>query len=243
MKGAVLIIGSLYWDIHQGKHLNVRKNWRTNHLQMNNCINVSVPIRYGRTSGKGEKKIYTMVFSNSLQLNQLWGRAYVVPLKFDINEYRDLYEQAKYLSKAEGAKDTHMVKRSNGEVWCVIGVLFNPRLDVVRKQDILDRFQQQLDAEQLGEVYNDFCIPKESSILSRQGEILIDWPPPVNPKDKAALDALDFIIATCPKQNLRSYPDAAAIKSLVLNDVRNYFYNNVASGITTYQDREIMEAK
>jgi hypothetical protein len=242
MKGAVLIIGSLYWDFHQGRHLNVRENWRNNHLQMNNRIRVSVPIRYGRTSGKDQKKVYTMVFSHSLQLNNLWGTAYAVPFKLDINDYQSLYEQAKYLSEAEGAKDSFMVKRSDGDIWCVIGIMFNPHLDEAGKQEILEKFQQQLDSEHLGEVYNDFCIFRETSILSRQGEILINWPGAVNPKDKGALDALDFILATCPKQNLEAYPDAASIKALVLQDNRNYFYQNTANGITTFQDREIVEA-
>src|SRR5262245_53888890 len=140
MKGGVLIIGSLYWDIDQGKHLNVRENWRTNHLQFNNRIHVKAPIRYGRTSGKEEKKVYTMVFSHSTEAEEHWGTAYVVPFKLDISDFEGLYEQAKYLSEAEGANDTNMVKRSEGTIWCVIGVLFNPKFDAGQKQDILNRF-------------------------------------------------------------------------------------------------------
>jgi len=34
MKGGVLIIGSLLWDAHQGKHLNARKNWRSKRLKI-----------------------------------------------------------------------------------------------------------------------------------------------------------------------------------------------------------------
>jgi len=170
------------------------------------------------------------------------GTAYAAPFRLDINNFAELYEQAKYLSEAEGANDTNMVKRSDGTVWCVIGILFNPTFDPGRKQEILDRFQQQLDAENMDDIYNSFCIPKESSILSRQGEILINWLTTTNPKHQAALDQLDFIIATCPRQNLEVYPNAAAIKTLVLKDERNYFCNNVASGITTFQDREIINA-
>lgn len=240
MKGAVLIIGSLYWDIHQGKHLNVRLNWRNNHLQMNNRILTKVPIRYGRTSGSGYKKVYTMVFSAGLKANQ-WGTAYTIPFKLDINNYADLHEQTKYLSYAEGADDTKVVK--GDKKWCVIGILFNPQFDPAQKLTILNQYQQQLEVENLGNVYSEFCIAPEPSILSQQGEILIPWPVAINPKHQAMLDKLDFIIATCPRQNITAYPDAATIKSLVLRDERDYFYNNIASGITTYQDREIVEEK
>jgi hypothetical protein len=125
----------------------------------------------------------------------------------------------------------------------VIGILFNPHFDAEQKQAILDKYQQQLNAENLGNEFTRFCIASESSILSKQGEILIQWPATTNPERQKALDKLDFIIATCPKQNLDVYPDAEAIKALVLKDDRNYFYNNVAHGISTYQDRQIVETK
>ncbi|MDX1954708.1 MAG: hypothetical protein SFU20_04190 [Chitinophagaceae bacterium] len=239
MKGGVLIIGSLFWDIHQNKHQNVRLNWRNNHLQMNNRIHVRVPIWYGRTSGKDEKKVYTMVFSAVLLANQ-WGTAYVVPFKLETYNYTDVYHQAKYLSYAEGADDTHVVKGDNK--WCVIGILFNPKFDAAQKLAILNQYEQQLEAENLGDVYSRFCIAPEPSILSKLGEIMIPWPLATNTKIQPALDKLDFIIATCPRQNIAAYPDATAIKALVSRDERDYFYNNVANGITTYQDREILEA-
>jgi hypothetical protein len=236
MKGGVLIIGSLLWDKHQGKHLNARQNWRTKRLNFNKRIHVFAPIRYGRTSNG----IYTMVFSKSAEINNNWGTIYFVPFKKEIDSFNGIYNQAQYLSNAEGAKDMKLVKGID-EKWCVIGILFNPNFDNERKMALLNSFQQKLNEEDLNDEYTKFCIPPEVSILSAQGEINIKWPKPTNPKNQEELKSFDFMIATCPKQNITTYPDAATIRAAIPNDGRDYFYKNIANGITTFQDREIMK--
>ncbi|MEP7372252.1 MAG: hypothetical protein ABI675_02615 [Chitinophagaceae bacterium] len=238
MKGGVLIIGSLLWDKHQGKHLNARQNWRNKRLEFNKRIHAFAPIRYGRKSGKG---VYTMVFSKLVEINDNWGTVYFVPFKKAINTFQGIFNQARYLSNAEGAEDKNLVK-GNGEKWCVIGILFNPTFNKESKMLLLNKFQQKLNEENLNEEYLKFCIPPEVSILSFQGEININWPKASNPKNQEELNSYDFIIATCPKQNIESYPDPATIKAAVLNDKRNYFYNNLLNGITTFQDREIISS-
>ena len=238
MKGGVLIIGSLLWDKHQGKYLNVRQNWRTKRLNFNKRIHVFAPIRYGRTSNG----IYTMVFSKLAEINNNLGTIYFVPFKKEINSFNGIYNQAKYLSNAEGARDMKLVKGTN-EVWCVIGILFNPNFDNERKTALLNSFQQKLEEENLNDEYTKFCISPEVSILSAQGEINIKWPKTTNPKIQEELNSFDFMIATCPLQNIESYPDAATIKAAIPNDVRDYFYRNISNGITTFQDREIMSLK
>ena len=235
MKGGVLIIGSLLWDKHQGKHLNVRKNWRTKRLSFKKRIHVFAPVRYGRTS----KGIYTMAFSKLAEVNNKLGTIYFVPFKKEINSFNGIYKQAKYLSNAEGAMDMKLVK-GNDEKWCVIGILFNSNFDKERKIALLKSYQQKLDAENLNNEYSKFCIPPEASILSPQGEIKIKWPKTTNQKDQEELNTFDFMIATCPQQNIAAYPDAATIRAAIPNDIRNYFYNNISNGITTFQDREIM---
>ena len=65
IKCAVLIIGSLFWDLHQGDQDDLRKNWRRDRLSMKDKLHVKVPIRYGRLSEKNNEKQYTMVFSQS----------------------------------------------------------------------------------------------------------------------------------------------------------------------------------
>ncbi len=239
MKGGVLIIGSLLWDQHQEKNLNARKNWRAKRLKFNKRIHVFAPIRYGRISGKG---VYTMVFSELAEINNNWGTIYFVPFKKEINSFQGIFNQARYLSNAEGADDKNLVK-GNGKKWCVIGILFNPTFDKERKMILLNKFQQKLNEENLNDEYSKFCISPEVSILSPQGEININWPKATNPKNQEGLNLYDFIIATCPQQNLESYPDAATIKTAVLNDARNYFYNNILNGITTFQDREIISSE
>lgn len=237
MKVGVLIIGSLYWDLHQGEHLNVRKKWRDERLEMDKRIHVRCPIRYGRKSGEG---VYTMVFSQLIEASQQWGTAYVVPCHSAIDNFEALLNETENMSYAEGVNDRKLVKGVENK-WCVMGILFNPSFDEVEKKKLLDPYQLILEAQGLGEVHEKFCIAPEHSILSAQGEILIQWPQPIDPEKQAALDQLDFIIATCPRQNLRAYPDAVSIKAEVRNDLRKYFYNNIANGITTQQDRKIVE--
>jgi hypothetical protein len=237
MKGGVLIIGSLFWDIHQGKHLNARQNWRSKRLKFSNRIHVFAPIRYGRKSGKN---VYTMVFSKLAEINNNWGTAYFVPFKKEINSFQGIINQAKYLSNAEGADDNNLVK-GNGAKWCAIGIIFNPKFDKQKKVELLNSYQLKLNEENFNTEYSKFCIPNEISILSNQGEININWPKAVNLKNEKELNNFDFIIATCPQQNLKTYPDAKTVKDAALNDGRNYFYHNILHGITTFQDREIMK--
>jgi hypothetical protein len=238
MKGGVLIIGSLNWDIHQKKDDNVRQDWKANHLRYDDKIKVAAPIRYGRISGRG---VYTMVFSKSLEENAMLGTAYVAPFNNEIENFEALDTQAGNLSYAEGTDDRKLVK-GNDEVWCVIGILFNPRFNLSQKELLLNKFQQKLEAENLNDVYTQFHLPCESSVLSPQGEMLIRWPQTSNIAEQVILDELDFVIATCPKPNLPAYPDAVTIKKAADTDKRKYFYNNREHGITTYQDDEIMRA-
>jgi len=237
MKSGILIIGSLLWDKNQGSHINLRQKWRNKRLQMNKKIHVFAPIRYGRKSNGS----YTMVFSKQAELDDNYGTAYFVPFKNSINSFTGLKNQAEYLSNAEGANDKKFVK-GNKEKWCVIGILFNPNFDNEKKQRIITLFQQKLNSDGLGNEYTKFCIPNEPSILTNQGELDINWLNAVNPKDQKELNTYDFIIAACPQQNEKSYPTPDSIREGVLIDIRDYFYSNIRSGITTYQDRGIINS-
>ena len=181
-----------------------------------------------------------MVFSKSAAINNQWGTIYFVPFKNEIENFKGIYNQAQYLSNAEGAKDKKLVK--GDEKWRIIGILFNPEFDQERKTALLNLFEQKLNKENLSDEYSKFCIAPEASILSAQGEININWPTATNQKKQDELHSFDFMIATCPKQNIDKYLDASAIKVAIANDNRNYFYNNISNGITTFQDREIMNS-
>lgn len=102
------------------------------------------------------------------------------------------------MSRAEGGKDVNLVK-GNQDKWCIIGILFNPIFDPKKKENLLKALERILNAQGLEYEYSRFCIPPETSILSNRGEININWPKTIDPKEQASLDNTDFILATCPK--------------------------------------------
>ena len=79
MNVGILVIGPLYWDN------NDRKAWRTVHLNMNEKIQVKVPIKYGRKS-KTRGDTYTMILNNSVKM----GKAVVIPCINPIENVEDL---------------------------------------------------------------------------------------------------------------------------------------------------------
>jgi hypothetical protein len=236
MKGGVVIIGSLFWDPHQGENKNLRKNWRSKRLNMNEAIHIITPIRYGRESNK----ILTMVFSKQAELNSELGTAYLIPFKNrNITGFRGISNQVEYLSEAEGCKDRKFVK-GDKKIWCVIGILFNPKFDAEKKEKLLLSFQSRLNDDGLGNIHNRICIPPEPSIISSFGEINMNWIKSINTNEQDKVDEFDFIIATCTVPNISAYPTSKDFYEALENDTRKYFFNNLKSGITTFQDREII---
>lgn len=238
MIGGVLIIGSLFWDKDQGKYINLRADWRKKRLLYDKRIHLFAPIRYGRVSDDG---VYTMVFSKEAADQNNFGTAYFLPFKKEIKTFSGLNKEAEQLSNAEGGKDVNLVK-GNDDKWCIIGILFNPKFDLKQREKLLKRFEKKLNAQGLGNEHSTFCVPPESSILTNRGEINISWPKTTNPNDQTSLDGFDLILATCPKQNVESYPDHLAIKAGALKNERKYFFNNIRKGITTFQDLDILHS-
>jgi len=237
MKAGVLIIGSLLWDNDQGDNKDHRKKWRLERLLAEEKIHVFAPIRYGRESDG----VYTMVFSKETVANNEWGTAYVLPCKKTIETFRDLKLEAEQLSNAEGAKDSKLVKGGKSEKWCIIGIIFNPSFEQTLKEQFLNEYVELLNDHGISEEFKKFCIGQETSILKVNGEIDIEWPKAIDPDQQKSLNSFDFIIATCPQQNLTAYPAAEAIANGVLKHTRKYFFNNIANGITTFQDRAISD--
>src|ERR1039458_5547971 len=64
VKGAVMLLGSLYWEgnepLRDGEKGELRKKWREDHLHMHTCRDIRVPIRYGRRS-KSRNSQFTIV--------------------------------------------------------------------------------------------------------------------------------------------------------------------------------------
>jgi hypothetical protein len=74
-----------------------------------------------------------MIFSGKL------GTAFFVPFKNkNISYFQGVLKQAQFLSEAEGKGDQKIVK-GNTEKWCTIGILFNPAIDINKKDYILSK--------------------------------------------------------------------------------------------------------
>ena len=230
LNGGVLIIGSLYWQDHKDKiGDDIRKSWRSKNLNINKSVDTSVPIKYGRFSGTKAKgnQTYTMVFDNSLDESQ-YGNAKIVPLINQIISIEQLIGITKELSGIEGGNQNFI--KGDDEVWCICSILFNPKIDQSQKEDILNKWEENL-KDNTGR-YRTFARQSSLYNVSLKGELLINWP--------SNAENIDFLIATYTKPKARNGIEkitAEEIASYVEN--RPYFWPNIKHGITTYQDDEI----
>jgi hypothetical protein len=184
-----------------------------------------------------------MVFSKDVEIKNQMGTAFIIPCKKEIKSFKGLFYQAQYLSEAEGSNDKKLVKGENDK-WCTIGLLFNPNFNQLNKNDILIRWERKLIEDGIGNDYQNYRVGnKEYTILSSQGEILINWLKALDSRNQAIIDKFDIIIATCTKPSEPRYPDAVLIKENSIIDKRKYFFNNIRNGISTFQDRDVIIQK
>jgi len=238
IKGGALIIGSLLWQDHlENKNEdNIRKLWRDRHLLISHKIMVKTPIRYGRLSNSD---IYTMTFSNSVAKNKM-GTGYFVPFQqTPIATFNDLVNQSKEISVAEGMKGKFIKKTKVGEIWCVLGILINPKtVDIDKAKAIYKEWKKILDNEG-GFNSKDFKQGREKSCFDSSGKLNFDWPKALDKRDEEILNSYDFIIATGTKPT--KYPNVDELEAKVQADkTRYYFIENYKSGITTFQDFEVI---
>jgi len=225
LRGGVIIIGSLLWDDDQ------REIWRTESLDVETKIATALRIRYGRESPT-RKHTYTMIFSNHPTTRL--GNGYVVSLKRKIENREMLKDEAVALAEAEGlwndaarflSKDWGAVRllvnkdRSNASeisrIWA--GVFHECRCDESQR-----RFD-----------YSQFGIIGEVPIIDADGLMQIDWTPEMN--------GFDFLLATPTAPNPRKPLTPKAIaKKMFESNYTEYFDNNVANNIRTFQDEEIL---
>jgi len=234
IKGGALIIGSLLWQDHlvNKKKDNIRKLWRDKHLIVAHKIMVKAPIRYGRLSNED---IYTMTFSNSVAKNKM-GTGYFIPFqKTPIATLNDLINQSKEVSVAEGMKGQFIKKTSTGEIWCILGILINPKnVDTEKAKAIYGAWEKIISAEG-GFNPMDFKQGKEKPCLKTNGKLNFEWPNAFDKRNEDILNSYDFIIATGTKPT--NYPNSDELKAKVQTDkTRYYFIENYKSGITTFQD-------
>ncbi len=238
LKGGVLIIGSLFWDEEEK-----RLNWRNTRLVQDNAIHVKAPIRYGRLSSKN---IYTMVFSNEVGGEKL-GNAYLGPFKNNpVTSLSHINTEAIWLAKAEGMKKAFISCDKDGKPWCVIGILFNEnKIKSDDRKKIIEWWHTQLMIDDDYEKFRieDFRHGHEEPSIQKNGLLNFPWMTALRPEDKEPLDDYDFVIATATVPTGEKYPDAEELSDLVKADLtRKYFYHNVESGITTFQDDEIRKS-
>jgi hypothetical protein len=226
LHSGILIIGSLLWDLD-------RQQWRDERLNVNQSELVSVPIRYGRLSGKRRGHTYTMVFSRSAPM----GHARVVRLSRTITSAEDLETEALHLWEAEElAKDTGRIANKR---WGCVALLRNPGREI--PEQLLRGWGRRVEREEgYGNVRQ---TADEGTLISKEGMLQIDWPRCVN--DGAPVD-LDLLLVTANDPTLNgnppSYPTVETIVSAwntAAPEHAEYFWKNIDNGITTFQDDEI----
>ncbi len=225
LKCGVIIIGSLLWQNHlDNEGDDMRLNWRTSHLKVEDKIPVKVPIRYGRKSRAG----MTMVFSNRMMRRN--GFAYVVPIREKINNSNELLCECIALSKAEGMKGNFVTD------WGVLAHLLNNSIiETSARKEISKLFKQQKNQEfNVGE----YKVGKERSCVTQSLKLNINWVAPIFSSDKSKIDEFHLLLATATKP-MATIPTFEEIADAVKSDRRNYFINNVSHGIITHDDFEI----
>lgn len=227
LRAGVLIIGSLLWDLENG-----RPAWRDARLDMASVQAVTAPIRYGRKA-RTRGNSFTMVFSRMCPA----GAAKLVPCSNKISTLQDLVTEAEYLWKAEqpGAK-SHRI----ASTWGCVAVLCHPERKL--PDAILHGWANRVAAEhRYGNVPQ---AEAEGCLVSAHGSLSIDWPRLV---EGGAPVQLDILLVTANHPDLdgtpRCYPSventARAWNSA--GSHAEYFWKNTDSGIRTFQDEEIRE--
>ena len=227
-KGGVIIIGSLIWD-----HTSIRDKWLKVAFK-NSKVRVKTPvkIRYGRES-ETRSNTYSMILSNHTTTQ--FGEAFILEFKVPIMNFETLETQAYYLANAEGiCKD--ISRPTLNANWGTVGILLNPSIEAKDKPNaylIINRWKQ------LYEQYKnfdpaDYIIDKnEHPVIDKIGILKIDW--------VKEMDEFDLLLATPTRPNT-SHPLLPKEIADRMNEkkYREYFDNNIANKISTFQDTEIV---
>lgn len=238
LQSGVLIIGSLLWQDHlnNDKKDNLRKKWRDTHLLLDQRIMVKVPIRYGRLS---MSDIYTMTFSNSCARTKQ-GTGFFVPFKRSPTNLDDLMNEVKATSEAEGMK-TRLLSRVSGteNIWSCMSLLTNPQNVNNQTKRLLNKYWKEEIAKEGTLDISQFRIGREKPCINKHGMLNINWLTPVDKRDTEKLNSYDLVIAAATKPT--KYPSIKELSEKVnTDDKRYYFINNFKSGITTFQDNQIL---
>lgn len=222
--GGTIIIGSLLWDITPK-----RVKWRRLCLKdIATKIPVKVKIRYGRQS-QTRSNTYSMIFSNHPTTS--FGQGAILGFKEVIKSFRGLEKQAFALASAEGLWGGNP---SLNKTWGTVGLLLNPNIDTKNKVGA-DIIRTKWAA--LYQNYNDtfdptnYRIDNENSVIDKNGFLQLEWTEEMN--------VFDFLIATpvVPTKVLLTAKQVA--DKMIEKNNTEYFDNNTANSITTFQDNDI----
>jgi len=220
----VLIIGSLYWDER-------REEWRRSRLTMREVYDVRARIRYGRRS-IGRDDTYTMVFSEKAAE----GQVKVVRCQHDISTPADLNVEAEELWGAERNASPDGSIASN---WGCVALACNGSRPIPAEvaREWANRARGQSCYGTIPHIVGEGSAVSYEGILQIARPVIVATGEPV---------PIDLLIATANKPTLTGEPlsyatpeaIAAAWRSgpAVRNDRVKYFRNNLAHGISTFED-------
>lgn len=229
MKIGILMIGSLYWE--QG----TRQSWRQSRLIGEEDFIVEAPIRYGRRS-TSRGGTFTMVLSGGCPS----GHARAVACRATPQSEADIIEEAEQLWTAERSE-----VRSNGRIsanWGCVALLPNPQTELL--EEMLSGWGNRVHREnQYGHVPQ---APSEPELVDELGLLHIPWPTVVSDRPNSLPFDLLLATATHPtlKGNPPDYPPPDTIARAWGEDAADaisYFRNNTVSGISTFEDRLILQ--
>jgi hypothetical protein len=231
-RGAVLIVGSLWWD-----KLPIRENWRNTRLDMENKQTVYAPIRYGKKSDTWGGT-YTMVFSQLCYRNAYGlGTALLVPFQRTVRTADELIQEASELWKAE-AKENQNISLAISASWGAVGLLTRPNSQI--PDAVIQDWSRHYGTTSR---FRSTQTKTEKPVLDEKGLLKLRWL--VN-ADKNSPVEFDFILATATKATLihERYPSAKTIADAWQKDQDDnvrYFRNNRSNGIITFQDDTILK--
>jgi hypothetical protein len=191
---------------------------------MDKATSVRAPIRYGRKSEK--RKTYTMVISSNCKSDEKMGIGSLIPFRNNIGNSTEFEHVATSIINAEH-KEIISLNRYNWG-WGCLALSTNPSKSNNQNLKLFIEFW----SSKFSNGFNpsDYVVIDEPSLISKQGQLFIDW--------KDEYGDLDFIVLTATKP---TNPEPTALILSESFEMDNaYFIGNRNNNIQTYQDEQII---